>query len=41
MLTGNCRHSNHLLLRARIERAGAAFGLAISDICTPAELMKL
>ena len=41
LLTWNCRHINNHHLRARIERAGAAFGLAIPDICTPAELMKL
>ena len=41
LLTWNCRHINNHHIRARIERACAAFGLAMPDICTPAELMKL
>ena len=41
LLTWNCRHLNNHHIRARIERACAAFGLAGPDICTPAELMKL
>lgn len=41
LLTWNCRHINNHHIRARIERACAAFGLVCPDICTPAELMKL
>ena len=41
LLTWNCRHINNHHIRARIERACTAFGLAAPDICTPAELMKL
>ncbi len=41
LLTWNCRHINNHHIRARIERACVAFGLACPDICTPAELMKL
>lgn len=40
LLTWNCKHINNHNLRARIERACAAMGLACPDICTPAELMK-
>ena len=41
LLTWNCRHIHNHHIRARIERACAAFGLVCPDICTPAELMKL
>ena len=41
LLTWNCRHINNHHIRARIGQACAAFGLALPDICTPAELMKL
>ena len=39
-LTWNCKHINNHNIRARVERACAAMGLACPDICTPAELMK-
>jgi len=41
LLTWNCTHINNHHIRARIERACAAFGRACPDICTPAELMRL
>ena len=41
LLTWNCRHINNHHIRARIERACTASGLAMPDICTPAELMTL
>jgi hypothetical protein len=41
LLTWNCKHINNHNIRARIQRACEAVGLACPDICTPAELMKL
>jgi hypothetical protein len=41
LLTWNCKHINNHNIRARIQRACEAAGLACPDICTPAELMKL
>lgn len=41
LLTWNCKHINNHHIRARIQRACEALGLACPDICTPAELMKL
>ena len=41
LLTWNCKHINNHNIRARIQRACEAVGLACPDICTPAELMKV
>lgn len=41
LLTWNCKHINNHNIRTRIQRACEAVRLVCSDICTPAELMKL